>query len=203
MALATTTYTSSGSFLVPAGVTHVILWGMGGGGGGGGGGSFTTTASSGGTGASLGYTMIAVVPNTSYTVTIGAGGAGGFADTDGSSGSDTTFGALHTFSGSAPGLTINQTNKYGMSGGAGTDLSGQGSVSPYNYATSTAAGSGGAGGRGEGGAGVQGGDDGANGNAAAANTGGGGSSGEHDSAGTGGLGGAGGSGWLQVIWFEG
>lgn len=201
MAIVTSTFTSSGSWTAPAGVTHVILWGMGGGGGGAGGESNGTTASGGATGASLGYQMVAVTPNTTYTVTIGAGGVGAAADTTGVDGDNTTFGALHTFHGAYRGTYLDTANTIGMSGGAGTDTGGQNSYSPYGYATSSGGPSGGAGGRGVGGSASN--TEGTAGSNAAANTGGGGGTGKFNSVGTGGAGGNGGSGWLQIIWFEG
>lgn len=92
---------TSGTWVCPSGVTFIILDGYGGGGGGGPGGVSTSagsTWSGGGGGGSKAYTTIVfVVPNTSYTITIGAGG------TSGNAGGNTTFGSLVTFFGAGPG----------------------------------------------------------------------------------------------------
>ncbi len=69
-------FTSSGTFTVPAGVYLLIIeaWGAGGGGGG----SLSTTDSgSGGGGGGYGIKRLAVTPGQVITFTIGAGGTGG------------------------------------------------------------------------------------------------------------------------------
>ncbi|WP_052324522.1 PKD-like domain-containing protein [Haliscomenobacter hydrossis] len=97
------TYNSSGTFIVPTGVTSITVqsWGAGGGGasgssanrGGGGGGAFATST-------------FAVVPGASYTVTVGTGGAPGV------NGGNSSFGIVVIAVGgsAAPG---------GLVGGAG------------------------------------------------------------------------------------
>lgn len=77
-------FLSNGTWTCPAGVTRILIWGMGGGSGGAGGGRGSVIGSSllsfggvGGTGVSLQPYVITVVPNTTYTITIGAGGSGG------------------------------------------------------------------------------------------------------------------------------
>lgn len=99
--LKTQSYTSNGSFTVPAGVTELLLFGAGGGGGGGG--SPTVESSrvgypgAGGSGAVPSFVSLTVVPGEVYTVTVGAGGAGGGPDgtnspaTNGATGGNTTF----------------------------------------------------------------------------------------------------------------
>ncbi len=76
----TTAYTSSGSFVVPGGVTSITVkaWGAGGGGGGGG------ESSSGGSGGAGGFAIatLTTTPAESLTVTIGTGGGGGTGRTD-------------------------------------------------------------------------------------------------------------------------
>lgn len=75
-------FVASGSWIAPAGVTVLIIRGCGGGGGGGkGAGANNTTtllpAGGGGGGGSREQTYcLAVVPGTTYTITIGVGGAG-------------------------------------------------------------------------------------------------------------------------------
>lgn len=96
-------FTSNGSFVAPAGVTRVYLIGQGGGGGGSGGQNSTFQTSYGGAGTTPYMKAVDVVPNTSYTITIGTAGAGGAARTtttqNGGAGGNTTFGALWTFQG--------------------------------------------------------------------------------------------------------
>ena len=69
--MATDVYTSSSSWVAPAGVTSVDVECYGGGGGG----SASTTRLGGGGGAYAKQTGISVTPGNSYTVTVGAGGA--------------------------------------------------------------------------------------------------------------------------------
>ena len=89
------TFTADGSWVAPAGVYWVHLTMCGGGGGGGG---ATTTAAAGGGGS--GQNIIgwyAVVPGTSYSVTIGTAGAGGAAAYGfGGPGGSTSFGTVVT-----------------------------------------------------------------------------------------------------------
>jgi hypothetical protein len=76
-------FTQSGTFNVPAGITHLLveLWGAGGGGGGGVDDAVDGFFSAGSGGGGGGYTrtVIPVVPSATYNVIVGAGGAGGFA----------------------------------------------------------------------------------------------------------------------------
>ena len=84
----------TGTFVVPAGVTHLMveLWGAGGGGGGGG---ASTTVNEVGYGGSAGaegiYTrkIITVTPGATLDVVVGAGGAGGALGLNGSAGGET------------------------------------------------------------------------------------------------------------------
>ena len=97
------TFNSSGSWTCPAGVTQVIVLAMGGGSGGVAGiaPGISNTGGMGGMGGGLQPAVLTVVPNTTYTITIGAGGNGGvvqpasFPD-PGGTGGDTSFGALMT-----------------------------------------------------------------------------------------------------------
>ncbi|GAA4977436.1 choice-of-anchor D domain-containing protein [Algibacter aquimarinus] len=116
------TFTSSGTFVVPAGVTsvNVAAWGAGGGGadeasndggGGGGGGGFR-----GGT--------IAVTPGDNITITIGNGGAGATSNgNDGANGGNTivthTIGTI-TANGGDGGLTSPGSGGFGGNGGGGS-----------------------------------------------------------------------------------
>jgi len=68
-------FTQSGTFTVPAGITHILveMWACGGGGQGG------AIGCSGGGGGGAGFTraVIAVTPGTTYNIAVGAGGSGG------------------------------------------------------------------------------------------------------------------------------
>lgn len=75
------TFTSNGSFIVPAGVTALIVTGSGGGGGGGQGviqntntGDYFALAGAGGGAGMLGYYYLTVTPGQSLNIIIGAGG---------------------------------------------------------------------------------------------------------------------------------
>lgn len=193
MAIVTKEFTASGSWTAPAGVTSVIIRGFGGGGGG----AYknSTTDPSGGAGAGMGHMAVTTVPNTSYTVTIGAGGTGATVlDTDGGQGGSTSLGALHVFQGATGSTYLTGGADYtlGITGGGAGDMGNGGSMSNTGYLD-------GSGGTGDGGGGGGRGVGATASTNAAANTGGGG--GSSDSGGGGG--GNGGSGWLQIIWFEG
>lgn len=116
-------FTSSGSWVCPAGVTKVLVWGMGGGAGGGGGSNATASAGGAGgygaAGVTLKPVLLDVVPNTTYTITIGAGGSGGTntastnaAGAVGSAGGDTSFGALMTWKGAPNNTTGGSYSHY-------------------------------------------------------------------------------------------
>lgn len=73
-----TTITTSGSWVVPVGVTSIQVEAWGGGGGGGGTASVASKSGGGGSGGCyVKHTTIAVTPGESLTITIGAGGTGG------------------------------------------------------------------------------------------------------------------------------
>ena len=210
-------YSTPGTFswVAPYGVTSVCVEGQGGGGGGGGGDALTVGGGGGGGGGGewSGRLLVAVVPGTSYTVTVGAAGTGGAGDTvgsggaNGSAGGGTSFGALMSLSGGAAGHGGNSPT-----GGSGGGVGGAGGGSSYTFqriaATSGVTGSpiggaasGGAGGvsyvpsRGANGS-TGAGPGGAGG--LAGNGGGGGGGGAISSAG--GAGGAGAPGYLILTW---
>jgi hypothetical protein len=84
-------FTSSGTFIVPSGVTNVYISMVGGGGGG------SNSYGGGKGGGSGGYTqryLYWVTPGNSYTVTIGRGGTGATATGNGTNGTATSFGSL-------------------------------------------------------------------------------------------------------------
>ncbi|MBU0681188.1 MAG: LamG domain-containing protein [Proteobacteria bacterium] len=90
----TTTFTSSGTWTAPAGVTSVTVEAWGGGGGGGGNPTNQDGAGGGGGGAYSRTTTIAVIPGNTYTVTVGAGGTGGAGT--GGAGGDSWFSTIAT-----------------------------------------------------------------------------------------------------------
>jgi len=111
-----TTFTASGSWTAPPGVSAILIQGQGGGGqGGGGAGGIANSAVSqpgggGGAGAIPVIQTVKVTPGTTYTITIGAGGSGagaggaaGAAGTSGGAGAATTFANGGSILYSAPG----------------------------------------------------------------------------------------------------
>ena len=200
-------FTSNSSWTAPAGITNVLVYGYGGGGGG-------CSNYYGGGGASWArYALVAVVPNTSYTITIGGGGNGGTSVgiNVGASGTDTTFGSLATFAGAAGGGgscggSIRGGYGDGLAGypGHGGDNLGPGngmnSLEGYTGGTyyDTGANLTGGGGAGPGGNGANAGA--GAGASAAANSGGGGAAGYKGGGND--AGGNGGSGKLIVLYWE-
>lgn len=169
----TTTFTTSGSWTVPSGITSVTVeaWG----GGGGGGGRYNQSGSSGGGGGgAYAKATINVTPGNSYEYTIGDGGAGTvniLAITDGSDGGDTYWGngseLLAAGGKGGSGTTI------GGAGGLSADSVGEGKYDGGNGAN----GSGTVGGGGGGGAGNTSAGNSANGQTGAERNGDGGSGG--------------------------
>lgn len=111
-------FLSNDSWTCPAGVTKVIVYGMGGGAGGNSGNTGYTSSGNyggdGGMGTSLQPVILDVVPNTTYAITIGQGGTGGdgslattFSADPGLAGGDSSFGALMTWYGAIANLFIN------------------------------------------------------------------------------------------------
>lgn len=225
------TFTASGNFTVPAGVTQVFVLGAGGGGGGGPGGDGTAGDLAhqfyGGAGGNASHPVMypaTVTPAAVIPIVIGTGGAGSSTlGVPGAFGTDTTFGSLLAFK-SAEGGTAGDVGGYGIyarfsdnGGGPGGGPAtaghfGYGSV----YATGSSGGSAGATGGGggggasgwatggNGGAGSASGANGGPGIAAAANSSaGGGGGGGSAAANNPGGGAAGGSGKLIVYWLPG
>lgn len=194
--LTSITFTSNGSWTAPAGCTSVILFGRGGSAGGGGG-TIASGLRMGGGGCYSTMRIVAVVPNTTYTITIGTAGAGG-TNAQGASGGDTSFGSLCIFKGAvtgqycSQGLTLGGTyidTSHHYLGGQKSPFAvgGAGLINGGNY-------------HGGGGAG-----DGAGGDAVISGTGNAGTSGGGGGGGgstAGNTGGAGSAGKLVVIWVE-
>jgi hypothetical protein len=144
----TQTYTASGNFIVPTGITNVSVdvWGGGGAGGGVNGASSSTRSGGGGSGGT--FTRNATVPVTAgntITVTVGAGGTGVTA-ADGNPGGASTFAAATsvTAAGGGGGKLATTGTLNGPGGGVSTGTT-------YNGGTGAAAsGNSGAGGGGAG-----------------------------------------------------
>ncbi len=143
MGLVKKEFTSSGSWVAPSGVTEVIVIGYGGGGSGSIGaktsGSGNLQGGGGGGGSLQSTVYLTVVPNTTYTITIGAGGAAPVStnNADGlplaNPGLDTTFGSLATFRGA--GASYDAENTFA---GGGISAKGAGGALAMIYtATST------------------------------------------------------------------
>ena len=199
------TFTSGGTFTVPAGVTSITVecWGAGGGGST----RSTTGAGGGGGGGAYASSVIAVTAGTAYTVTVGSGGAantaGGSSSFDalvissgggGGTNNSTTAGSGGTAASSTGTITYSggngangTTNSGGGGGGAGSTGAG-GNASGQTAGTGTALSGG------DGGTGVSGNANGNNGN-----TYGGGGSGAVSTSGTM-TGGSGANGLVKVSW---
>ena len=116
------TFTSSGSWICPAGINTVIVYGMGGGGAG----EFgaigeSLTGGHGGIGGcanNLQPVILSVVPGTSYPITVGAGGVMPNSALSGNGG-DTSFGALMTWVGASGGKSDTLNFMEYSSGGLG------------------------------------------------------------------------------------
>ncbi len=117
IAQTTDTYTATGTWTCPAGVTSVTVTCIGGGGGAGGGGnnSLDPAGAGGGAGGAYASSVLAVTPTTVYTVTVGTGGAGGAAQNHGTVGNPSWFNTTGTIfaEGGARGNRINATTANG------------------------------------------------------------------------------------------
>jgi Bacterial Ig-like domain (group 2). len=196
------TFSSSGTFIAPAGVTSVSVqcWGAGGGGGG-----SATNKSGGGGGGGGAFTVnnsVSVTPGTSYTITVGSGGTGGIGNLSGGTGGSTSanLGITVTANGGSGGNAPSSST--GGNGGAAGSFSG-GKGANGQTATNNASGGGGGSSAGTGsignngsgttggtavtggGAGSNGGTSGAAGSAGSAPGGGGGGGGQNASGGKG------------------
>jgi len=163
----TQTYTTSGSFIVPAGVTSVSVeaWGGGGAGGGVDGANSSTRAGGGGSGGTFTRnTSVSVTPGSTITVTVGAGGTGVSA-ADGNAGGTSTFAsgtpvnaagggggkrgqsspANGAGGGTSTGTTLNGGTGSAASGSSGAGGGGAGNTTSGGNASGTTQGNGGTG----------------------------------------------------------
>lgn len=156
---ATVTFSSSGNWTAPTGVTSITVEAWGGGGAGGG---ATANASNGGGGAGGQYAMkvLTVTPGSIYAVVVGSGGTGSTGN--GTAGGDSTFATTSVVAkGGAAGVGGNTAAKAGaagtgsVTGGVGATVyaggSGSAGVVKSNACNSGGSGGGGAGSTGAGG----------------------------------------------------
>jgi len=126
IASATVSFTASGTFAVPAGITAVDVLVVGGGGGSGSAGAPTVSSGGGGAGGLIYRPGFTVSPGSTITVTVGDGGADvGGNHSPGNSGQDSVFGTL-TAKGGGGGGSIDGAGKQGGSGGGGGTSNGGG-----------------------------------------------------------------------------
>jgi hypothetical protein len=174
-------FTSSASWVVPAGVTRAYVTVIGGGGGGG----YASAGGAGGGGGGMSEELVAgLVPGTSVMVTVGAGGSGQTGSGAATAGGTSSFGTYCSATGGNPGFGATP----GQSGrGTGGDVNrGQGdghrpTAGSGEYFGGAGGGPGGSGGRntgdGGGGTGPGGGGGGSGGNGTTAGAGGTGANG--------------------------
>ena len=98
-------FTTTGTFIIPAGITKIMVEVHGGGGGGGSGDATGTAYGQGGSGGGYGKSVFIVTPATVYTVTVGAGGIGAITTTciTGGTGGISSFGVLISATGGGGG----------------------------------------------------------------------------------------------------
>lgn len=207
-------FTSSGNFVVPAGVTTIFVSGCAGGSGGGGAGGPISAAGTagGGGGGGAGQSIIrvpfAVTPGQVIPITIPAGGTGGAGGppgnngADGGSGGNTVIGTLVTLSQASGVGTHGNYNPSTPAGGNGGGGFPQGSFGSDGGQGATG-GAGASGPFGGGGGSVRGGQTSAGAGIPAAGFGaggGGGSSAYATASATGGAGGAGAPGFAMIEW---
>lgn len=144
------TFTASGSWTCPEGVTTVYIDACGGGGGGAYSSPGATGGGGGGGAAAVIGTSISVTPGVTYTVTIGGPGAAGTpSSVNGVAGGATSFGSLLVLNGGGGGLSSAGAGAGGGTGGnAGTAGALNGGVSFGGSGGGCVLGNGGAGGSG-------------------------------------------------------
>lgn len=116
----TQTFTTSGSWTVPSGVTSVQVecWGAGGGGGGN---NSTSDGAGGGGGGGYSRATLTVIPGNIYTINVGNGGTGGTGAQNGSSGESSWFGSITTILANGGSGGEQRTNN-GGDGGTGAAI---------------------------------------------------------------------------------
>jgi hypothetical protein len=130
----TQTFTTSGTFTVPVGITSIDIeaWGAGGAGGG-----ATGNGSAGGGGAGGGYakkTSFTVVPGTTYTVTVGTGGTGDKNSGNAGNASSVTIGATTYLSAvGGNGGNLASSDNTSASGATALSTGNIGFTAPFSY----------------------------------------------------------------------
>ncbi len=148
---ASDTFSSSGNWTAPSGVTSITVeaWG---GGGAGGGATGNPAQGGGGAGGQYASKVLTVTPGQSYAIVVGTGGTGGTGD--GPAGGDSSFGATLVVAKGGAGGTGAANGVAGVgttTGGVGTTVYAGGSGSAGSTSASGGAGGGGAGSGGAGG----------------------------------------------------
>lgn len=151
----TVTFSATGIYVPPAGVTSIKVGVTGGGGGGGGASSATTAGGGGGGGAYAEEPALAVTPGTSYAVILGGGGQCGTNGTNGENGVASTFDASRVVGAGGNG-GIGATTTTAGTGGVGGLASESIGTTKFNGGSGAAGVSGTAGGGGGGSAGCNG-----------------------------------------------
>ncbi len=127
MASTVKTYTNTSSWVCPPGVTSIKVEANGGGGGGGALQANTNKGAGGGAGGQYSVkNAFAVVPGTTYTVTIGGRGAAGAGTGNGGVGGDTWFSSNDANGVVAKGGAGGLSNENGATGGVGSTTGGVG-----------------------------------------------------------------------------
>lgn len=141
----TQTLSTSGSFVVPCGVTTLSIQCWGGGGGGGYGGGSNKQGGGGGGGGGYVYNAVAVTGGATYNYTVGGGGNGGTLLTSATQGGSSIFviGAT-TLTGAGGGLGVSYSSG-GTGGTGGAGSGGTTNISGGNGGTGNGTGSGGGG----------------------------------------------------------
>ncbi len=147
----TETYSSSGTWTCPPGITSISVAVQGGGGGGGGGGSTSGYRGGGGGGGACAFnSALTVEPGVTYTVIVGAGGSAGTTTGAGGAGGASSFsgGVISTLTanggnGGAVGAASGSTTAGGTASGGAVNRSGGTGAPPKN--TASGGGGGGAG----------------------------------------------------------
>lgn len=150
----TQTFTSNGTYTVPAGVYSIIVecWGAGGGGGSSNTNGGQARAGGGGGGGGYSYSVVSVTPGNNYNVVVGTGGSGG-TNGAGSAGGNSTFNATTVLArgGSGGGRGGNGSAGPGATAGTGSTTYTGGNGAGGANATGSGGGGGGAGSGGNGG----------------------------------------------------
>ena len=118
-------FSASGTYTVPAGVTIVTVECWGAGGAGGGNNSINGTGGGGGGGAYTKATNVAVVPNSTYAITVGAGGVPGVNSGNGNISSAVLGSTISANAGAGGSFSANGIG--GSGGSSGTYNGGSGS----------------------------------------------------------------------------